>query len=87
MEHQQESVKGPVLSVDKENALRFACGFVPFKLIGKHSKKEDAKSQCIVGCLKALIQKIDTELLAEEAEDYEFYTNVWLQKINKAVLF
>ena len=87
MEHQQEPLKRPVLSVDEENALRFACGFIPFKLIGKHAKKKDAKSQCIVRCLKALSQKSDSELLVEEAEDYECYTTVWLQKINKGGLF
>ena len=87
MEHQQEPLKRPVLSVDEENALRFACGFIPFKLIGKHAKKKDAKSQCIVRCLKALSQKSDSELLVEEAEDYECYTTVLLQKINKGGLF
>ena len=67
------------LSVDEQNALRMAAGYVMFKLLAKYTKKEDDKSDEIVRCLKSF-SKVDDDACGDDGTR-------WISKIDKGGLF
>ena len=77
------------LSGDEENALRYAAGFVPFKLLNKYTKrKEDYKG--IIECLRNLsVEDCEraTEGGSDESSEIEDYTSQWIAKVDRGGLF
>ena len=69
------------LSRDEENALRYACGYVPFKLLRKYQKQSHDKAVKFVTCLRNMAVE------DQEEGSFEDYTMQWLQKVNRGGLF
>lgn len=74
-EHQQLH-----MAADQENVLRYAAGFVPYKLLRKYKQKDTEEAGAIVDCLVEM---------AVSGEDSSFleYTAEWTKAINRGGLF
>ena len=70
------------LTADKENILRFAAGYIPFKLLKKYEKALESvpESANIVDCLLAMAVN------GEESSFLE-YTTKWMELVNRGKLF
>ena len=68
------------MGADQENVLRYAAGFVPFKLLQKYRQKDTEEAAAIVDCLSEM---------AVSGEDSSFlaYTAEWTKAINRGGLF
>ena len=68
------------LSKDEENALRYAAGYVPYRLLRRYEKSSNEKSQQFVECLGNMaVAGSETGLLD--------YTKEWIERINRGGLF
>lgn len=75
--------KVPALTADEECVLRYAAGFVPFKLLKRYEKSSPTSSVDIVGiieCLSSMAIDGDESSLLE-------YTTKWIQIVNRGGLF
>ena len=78
---QEEAAFDPViLKGDQENALRYAAGFVPFKLLKKHKKQDTEAAASIVDCLSGMAVQGDESSFLE-------YTMQWIKAVNRGGLF
>ena len=69
-----------VIQADQENALRYAAGFVPFKLLKKYKKKDTEEAAAIVNCLSNMAVQV-------EESSFLAYTSEWIKAINRGGLF
>lgn len=69
------------VSADELNALRYACGYVPYKLLKKFEKRGEGKYAKYVECLGEMAVDGDTD------SDLISYTRMWKSKINRGGLF
>ena len=63
------------ITADEENILRYAAGYVPFKLL----KYEKSPSGCIIECLSQAVDGEESSLLE--------YTTKWTTLVNRGWLF
>lgn len=70
------------LNRDEDNALRYACGYVPFKLLKKYKQQSNGKAMQFVTCLTKMAANDD-----QNEGTFEDYTIEWLQKVNRGGLF
>lgn len=70
----------PELNEDEENVLRYAAGFVPFKLLSKYEKSDSEFSLSVIECLSNLSINGDESSLME-------YTRKWTMEVNRGRLF
>ena len=82
-----------VLSGDEENALRYASGYVPFKLLKKYRKSLNVRNRQFVECLQSLSANEEEELpqwdhdYACTEEDFFSYSTRWISKVDRGGLF
>ena len=70
----------PQIEQDQANVIRYAAGYVPFKLLKGYKQKKSPESQAIVDCLSDMaIKGDDTSFLA--------YTSAWIEEVNRGGLF
>lgn len=74
---QQDSVQLPP---DELNAMQYACGYVPHKLLKKYEKLTDSKALCYVECLRSMA-------VVEADSDFLSYTKKWIETVNRGGLF
>ena len=77
------------LTGDKENAIRFASGFVPHHLLKRYRKDASKEGQATRQCLQGMAGKDQAEFLSDHHLAYTFYdyTTVWLEKVDRGNLF
>lgn len=74
---QQDSVQLPP---DELNAMQYAFGYVPHKLLKKYEKLTDPKALCYVECLRSMA-------VVEADSDFLSYTKKWMETVNRGGLF
>ena len=70
------------LSADELNAMQYACGYVPHKLLKRYESRRGAKVRRFVECLgnmAVVCEDSDPDLLA--------YTRLWIERVNRGSLF
>ena len=67
-----------VIATDEENALRYASGFVPFKLLKRYSEQRgpDPEAEAVAECLPQMA-------VPEKFSSYYDYTKEWLEKVDR----
>ena len=70
------------LDKDEENALQYASGYIPLKLLKKHSKHTDEKASNFVTCLKSMAVEED-----QYKDTFEDYTREWIEQVDHGGLF
>ena len=75
-----DAVKVPDLTTNEENILRYAAGYVPFKLLRDREETFAIKSPGIVECLSAMAVNGEESSLLD-------YTRNWVLQINRGGLF
>ena len=68
------------LTVDEENIIRYACGFVGMKLHDRFIRQHGSKAAEFVEC-------IDSMHVAGQASSFLDYTREWVDKVNRGGLF
>ena len=68
------------LTTDEENIIRYAAGYVPFKLLKKHEKDSSVKAVQFVECLMSVA-------VNGEESDLMEYTRNWTCLVNRGGLF
>ena len=68
------------MSATEENAIRYASGYVPFKLLQKLKKRRTNKAAAFVECLTNMA-------VGGDVSSYYQYTTVWLHSKDKGGLF
>ena len=68
-----------LLTREEENILRYACGFVPFKLRKRYEKQSSDKAAHFVECLSSMA--------VNGQENFQDYTTEWIRKVNRGGLF
>ena len=74
------SIDVPALTVDEENVIRYAAGFVPFKLLKRYEKSSSVDAVSFTECLSSLAVDGDESSLLE-------YTMKWTRLVNRGGLF
>ena len=67
-------------TTDELNAMRYACGFVPFSLLRKYESGRTPRSDQCIECLGNMA-------MAGENDDFKSYTRQWFDLINRGGLF
>ena len=75
-----KAITSTSLTVDEENIIRYACGFVGKKLHDRFIKQHGRKAAEFVEC-------IDSMHVAGEASSFLDYTREWVNKVNRGGLF
>ena len=70
------------LPSDELNALRYACGYVPYALLKWYEKRSSNKYDEFIECLGEMAVHSDVG-----SEDFLSYTREWLEKVNRGGLF
>ena len=70
----------PPLTTDEENILRYAAGYVPFKLLKQHEKSSSVEAVHFVECLTGMA-------VNGEESDLMEYTRNWTCQVNLGGLF
>ena len=74
------STKVPImLTAEEENILRYACGFIPFKLLKRYQKQSTQKAAQFVECLSSMA--------VSGQENFQDYTTEWIRKVDRGGLF
>lgn len=68
------------LSIEEENIMRYACGYVGMKLHNRFVKQHGQKPAAFVECIDHMYAEGPSSSLLE-------YTRVWLDKVNRGGLF
>ena len=68
------------LTGDEFNVMRYACGFVPHKLLKKYEAGRIKRSPQCIECLGNMA-------VASENEDYQSYSRHWIDIVNRGGLF
>ena len=81
----KKKIGSPQFTPEEENALRFAVGYLPFKLLKRHKTGSSEKS--IAYC--QFLREIQAVSASSDHEAYTFhdYTSKWLEKIDRGALF
>ena len=71
-----------VMAADEENALRYASGFVAFKLLRKYAQQTgpDPEAEAVAECLPQMA-------VPGKLSSYYDYTTEWLEKVDRGELF
>ena len=77
--NEQEDVSTLTLTLEEKNALRYACGYIPYKLRRKFSSRQDQKSQTFLSCLESMCIGGPSTL----QYDYLDYTREWITLVNR----
>ena len=73
------------ITKDKENVLRYACGYIAMKLRERFLKVEGRKAAQFVKCLnKMRYMELETDGLATS---FLAYTQEWVKKVDRGGLF
>ena len=70
------------LTKDELNAMQYACGYVPHKLLKKYEKRSGNKYSQFVECLGGM-----AVLSEESSQDLLSYTKCWMEKVDRGCLF
>ena len=70
------------LRSDELNALRYACGYVPYALLKRYEKRSSIKYEEFIECLGEMALRSEVG-----SEDFLSYTREWLEKVNRGGLF
>ena len=83
-ESYEEAVES--MSAEGENALRYAAGFIPYKLLKKYEADSSAKAVLYCRCLR---QMAAVEEICQNDHDYSYldYTTMWLDFVDRGGLF
>ena len=77
----ENSASGVVaLTVDEENIIRYAAGYVPFKLLLQYEKSKAEESVNVIDCLSGM------GVNGEESDAME-YTSKWIELVNRGGAF
>ena len=81
-ESQSQPHKETKFTSDELNVMRYACGFVPHKLLLRYEKRPGDKYKNFVACLGDMA-------VVGENDDLDFlgYTKTWFDKVNRGGLF
>ena len=74
------TVDVPTITMDEENILRYAAGYIPFKLLKYYETKSSESTVGIIECLSALAVNGEESSLLE-------YTRKWIWLLNRGGLF
>ena len=74
------SSEPPEITVDEENIIRYAAGYVPYKLLKKYEQQTSATAQYYVECLGNMAINGEESSLTE-------YTSQWISLCNRGGLF
>lgn len=75
------TVKAPALTRDEENILRYAAGYIPFKLLNQYEKNLSSQTtDGIIECLSTMAVNGEESTLLE-------YTTKWIELVNRGGLF
>lgn len=77
---EQASSEYPEITVDEENIIRYAAGYVPYKLMKKYEHQSSATAQYYVECLGNMAINGEESSLME-------YTSKWISLSNRGGLF
>lgn len=69
-----------VFTTDELNAMRYACGYVPFSLLRKYESGRISRSDQCIECLGNMA-------VVGENDDLEAYTRHWINLVNRGGLF
>ena len=72
------------MSSEEENAVRYARGFVPMRLMKKYKKINNRKAAQFVDCLSHMALSSSDE---DEESSYYEYTKTWIDIVNRGGLF
>ena len=75
------------MSMDEENALRYAAGFVPFRLMKKMRTMSDIKFQPFLTCLSSMSVTDQSDLADHNYTSFGDYTFQWLSLQDRERLF
>ena len=77
-----EELGDTVMAADEENALRYASGFVPFKLLKRYAQQTgpDPEAEAVAECLSQMT-------VPGKLSSYYDYTTEWLEKVDRGGLF
>lgn len=76
----REAVTAPSLTLEEENVLRYACGYVGKKLHDRFIKIDGEKAAQFLECIDSMRVDGPTASLLQ-------YTRVWVEKVNRGGLF
>ena len=68
------------LTAEEENILRYASGFIPFKLLNRYLKQSTEKASQFVECLSNMA-------VGGNETNFHHYTTEWIRKVNRGGLF
>ena len=68
------------LTAEEENILRYASGFIPFKLLNRYLKQSTEKASQFVECLSNMA-------VGGNETSFHHYTTEWIRKVNCGGLF
>ena len=83
--HSDLAMPDATLSSDEENALRYASGYVPMKLLRKYQMRVTDIAKKFSACLSNM--SIPEDDMWNTDHDYESYTQTWLRKVDRGGLF
>ena len=77
-----EELGDTVMAADEENALRYASGFVPFKLLKRYAQQTgpNPETEAVAECLSQMT-------VPGKLSSYYDYTTEWLEKVDRGGLF
>ena len=77
------------LTVEEENALRYAAGYVPHKLLKKYRANPSKTSDAFIFCLQSmeLPDEVDQSVVDHQQYTFHDYTTAWIEKINRGGLY
>ena len=77
------------LTVEEENALRYAAGYVPHKLLKKYRANPSKTADIFIFCFQSMEQPNEVNQFVMDHQQYTFhdYTTAWIEKINRGELY
>ena len=82
------------MSIDEQNAVRYAAGYIPFKLLKRYQQDSSEKALAFCSCLRAMEVPDEEELLqvvghirSDHHYSFSDYTASWLEMIDRGALF
>ena len=78
--HKTRSQELPPLTKEEEDILRYACGYVPYKLLQRFRKQKTEKAAEYAECVVSMAFR-------GEGEDLPTYAIKWIEQVNRGGLF
>lgn len=79
------------LTFDELNAMRYACGYIPHKLLKRYGKQKGSRARHFVKCLKGMAmdpdEVVEDEAVASEESDILLFTKSWINRVDRGGLF